>query len=63
MQEVQKGARSSDAIRVSTKDGQSYAEILKALKARANPSDTGLEVLSIRKTRKDEILLFGEVRP
>ena len=36
-------ARSDDTIRVSANDGQSYAEILKAMKARLNPSDTGLE--------------------
>ena len=30
-------ARSSDAIRVSAKDGKSYAEILKALKVKVNP--------------------------
>ena len=30
-------ARSGDAIRVSAKDGESYLEILKAMKAKANP--------------------------
>ena len=30
-------ARSSDAIRVSAKDGESYADILKAMKAKVNP--------------------------
>ena len=30
-------ARSGDAIRVSAKDGESYAEILKAMKAKVDP--------------------------
>ena len=30
-------ARSGDAIRVSAKDGESYADILKAMKANVNP--------------------------
>ena len=46
-------ASTSDAFRVSAKDGQSYAEIL-----RVNSSDAGLEVLTIRRTRKEEILLI-----
>ena len=50
-------ARSGDAIRVSAKDGESYAEILKALKAKGDPQNSGAEVLSIRRTRKEEILL------
>ena len=33
-------ARPSDAIRVSTKDGESYAEILKAMKAKVNPQNS-----------------------
>ena len=36
--------------------GESYAEILKAMKARANPQNSGTEVLSLRRTRKEEIL-------
>ena len=43
-------ARSGDAIRVSVKDGESYVEILKVTK--------GAEVLSIRRTRREEILLI-----
>ena len=50
-------ARSGDAVRVSTKDGESYAEILKAMKVRINPQDSEAEVLTIRKTRREEILL------
>ena len=50
--------RSGDAVRVSAKDGESYYfEILKAMKARVNPQDSGAEVLSIRRTKKEEILL------
>ena len=49
-------ARSGDAVRVSAKDGESYTEILKAMKARVNPQDSGAEVLSIQRTRKEEIL-------
>ena len=50
-------ARSGEAIRVSAKDGESYAEILKAMKAKVNPQNSGAEVVSIRRIRKEEILL------
>ena len=50
-------ARSSAAIRVSTKDGKSYVEILRAMKAKVNPQNAGADVLSIRRTRREEILL------
>ena len=50
-------ARLGDAVRVSAKDGESYAEILKTMKARVNPQNSGTEVLSIRRTRREEILL------
>ena len=50
-------ARSGDAIKVSAKDGQSYADILKEMKAKVDPRKAGLEVLSIRRTRKEEVLL------
>ena len=46
-----------DAVRVSAKNGESYAEILKTMKARVNPQDSGAEVLYIRRTRRVEILL------
>ena len=49
--------RSGDAIRVSAKDGESYAVILKVMKAKVNPQSSGAEVLSIRGTRREEILL------
>ena len=42
-------ARSSDAIKVSAKDGQSYADILKEMKAKVDPRKAGLEVLSIQR--------------
>ena len=42
---------------MSEKDGQSYADILKEMKAKVNPRKTGLEVLSIRRSRKEEVLL------
>ena len=41
-------ARSSDAIKVSTRDGQSYADILKEMKAKVDPRRAELEVLSKR---------------
>ena len=50
-------ARSGDTVRVAAKDSESYAEILKAMKARFNPQDSGAEVLSIWRTRREEILL------
>ena len=50
-------ARSGDAIRVSAKDGESYAEILKAMKAKVNCQNAGAEILSIWRTRREEIFL------
>ena len=50
-------ARSGDAIRLSANDGESYAAILKAMKAKVDPQNAGAEVLSIRRTRREEILL------
>ena len=50
-------ARSGDAIRVSARDGESYTDILKAMKAKVNPQNSGAEVLSVRRTRTEEILL------
>ena len=49
--------RSGDTIRVSAKDSESYAEFLKAMKAKVNPQNSEAEVLSIRRTRREEILL------
>ena len=50
-------ARSGDAIKVSAKDGQTYADILKEIKAKVDPRKAGIEVLSIRRTRKEGVLL------
>ena len=50
-------ARSGDAIKVSARDGQSYADILREMMAKVDPRRAGLEVLSIRRTRKKEVLL------
>ena len=50
-------ARSGDAIRMSARDGESYADILKAMKAKVDPQSSGAEVLSIRRTRREETLL------
>ena len=50
-------ARSCDVIRVSAKGGESYADILKAMKAKVDPQNSGAEVFSIRRTRREEILL------
>ena len=50
-------ARSDDAIKVSANNGQSYADILKEMKAKVDPRKAGLEVLSIRRTREEEVLL------
>ena len=51
-------ARSGDAIKVSAKDDQFYTVILRELKAKVDPRRVELEVLSIRKTRKEEVLLI-----
>ena len=48
---------SGDAIRVSVKDGESYAKILKVMKAKINSQNAGVEVLSIRRPRREEFLL------
>ena len=50
-------ARSGDTIKVSAKDGQSYAHFLREMKAKVNPRRAGLEVQSIRMSRKEEVLL------
>ena len=50
-------ARSGDAIKVSAKDSQSCADILREMKAQVDHRKAGLEVLSIRWTRKEEIVL------
>ena len=50
-------SRSGDAIKVSARDGQSYADILREMKAKVDPRRAGLEVLSIRRTKKEEVLL------
>ena len=50
--------RSGDAIRVSAKDGESYADILKAMKVKVNSQNAVAEVLSIRRTRREEVLLI-----
>ena len=49
--------RPGDVVRVSAKDFESYADILKATKVKVNPQNAGSEVLSIRRTRREEILL------
>ena len=50
-------ARSRDAIKVSAKDSQSYVDILREMKAKVGPQKAGPEVLSIRRTRREEVLL------
>ena len=40
----------------------SYAEILKAMKAKVNPQNSRVEVLSIRRIRREEILLVLKKR-
>ena len=37
-------ARSGDAIKVSAKEGQSYADILKEMKAKVDPRKAGLDL-------------------
>ena len=50
---------SGDAVRVFAKDGEFYAKILKAMKAKVNPQSAEVVVLSIRRTRRDDILLVS----
>ena len=42
---------------MSAKDGESYAEILKDMKAKVKPQNSGAEVLFIRRNSREEILL------
>ena len=51
-------ARSGDAITVSAKDGQFYANILREMMAKGDPRRAGLEVLSVRRTRKKNVFLI-----
>ena len=48
------------AIKVSTREGQSHADILKEMKTKVDPREAGLGVLSIRKSRNEEILLSSK---
>ena len=48
-------ARSGDAVRVSAKDGEYYAEVLKSMKARVNPQDSVVKVLSIKRRWIDTV--------
>lgn len=47
----------NEAIKVSAKQGHTYADILKKMKASVNPADCGTEVLSIRRTKNKELLV------
>ena len=46
--------RSGDAIKVSAKDSQSYADISRDIKAKVDPQRAGLTVLFIQRTSKEE---------
>ena len=46
-------ARLGNAIRVSDRNGQSYAEILKEMEAKANPIDAGLEASPVQYSGKN----------
>ena len=50
-------ARLGEVIKVPARNGQSYANILREMKAKVDPWRAGLAVLSIRRTRKEEVLL------
>ena len=52
--------RSGDAIKVSVRDGQSYAYNLREMKGKVDPWKSSLEILSVRWTRKEEVLLVRE---
>ena len=54
--------RPGDVIRVSTRNGQSYADCVKEMKANVNPIDAGLEILTIQRSRKGEVLLVPKKR-
>lgn len=54
--QVQTKKFKDDAILVHM-EGKSYADLLKTIKTAINPSEIGVDVKSLRKTRKDEVLL------
>lgn len=46
-----------EAIMLTAKEGETYASILKRMKEAVNPKDSGAEVETIRRTKKDELLV------
>ena len=48
-------AKPSDAVRMSAKNSESYAEMLNAVKAKVDPQNAGAEILSIRRTRREVV--------
>ena len=54
-------ARSGSAIKVSVKEGQSYADILKEMKAKVDPRRAGLEVSFQRQDRSSCVVQREEL--
>lgn len=49
-----------EALLIKPAEGRSYAEVLREIRGKANPADTGTEVRSIRQTRSGGVLVeFG----
>lgn len=46
-----------DALLVKPAQGKSYAEVLRELRAKAKPEESGTEIKAVRKTRKGDMLL------
>ena len=54
---AQNNPGSGDVTKVSARDDQSYADMLKEMKAKVDPCRAGHDNLFIRRTRKEEVLL------
>lgn len=51
-----KGFR-NDTIKISAKEGCTYSEILKNMKTMVNPMEVGMELLCMRRVRRDELFV------
>lgn len=49
--------KKTEVIKITAKEGVSYADLLKQVKKDVNPSKTGNEVTSVRKTRNNELII------
>lgn len=54
---VKKKRQRTKAVLIQPAKGRSYADLLKEIKAKANPSETQMDIKSIKQTRSGAVLL------